>query len=228
MIDKFNVEIKHSSKRKNPTIEIHAGGIVKVIVPSGYGKAEINTLLKKKASWIIEKQREFQDLPIPRRREYVTGEAFPMLGKQYRLKVEKGKIGPAKQEGDRLIVHTLNEDPKEIETNLVDLYKNVAKNKLIERTNFYAKKLCLEPKQIKITEFKSQWGSCTRDGIISYNWQIITAPISFIDYLVVHELCHLEHLNHSKEFWKLVASVLPNYKEIKKKLKVIYPLFKLD
>ena len=224
MINKFNVEVEHSHRRKNPSIEVHAGEVVKVIVPEGYGKPEIDSLLRKKTNWIVEKLREVKDIPAPRKREFVSGESFPILGKEYRLKVQQGHIGVAKQEGDRLIANTLSADPKEVEQSIIDLYKAVAKEKLTERAKFYANKLCLEPKEIKVGDFKSQWGSCTPDGVVSFNWQIIAAPSSVVDYFVVHELCHLEHANHSKDFWKLVSSVLPDYRQTMTKLKFMKPM----
>jgi predicted metal-dependent hydrolase len=225
MIEKLNLEIEHSPRRKNPTIEVHAGQIVKVIVPEGYGKPQIDALLKKKTNWIVEKLREIKGIPAPREREFVSGESFPLLGKEYRLKVQKGQIGPSKQVGDRLLANTPTGDVAEVERSIIELYKCIALEKLTDRTRFFGNKLVIEPKEIKIGDFKSQWGSCTPDGVISFNWQIITAPSSVVDYVVVHELCHIEHPNHSKDFWRLVSNVLPNYKKTAEHLKLLKPLF---
>ena len=196
-----------------------------MIVPEGFGQPQIEALLKKKTNWIVEKLREVKGIPAPRKREFVSGESFPLLGKEYRLKVQKGQVGPARQEGDRFLANTLSGEPKEIEQNIIDLYKEIAKEKLTVRARYFANKLMIEPKEIKITDFKNKWGSCTPDGVVSFNWQIITTSSSVIDYVVVHELCHLEHPNHSKEFWKLVESVLPDYKQTKEKIKFMKAVF---
>ncbi|MBP9709011.1 MAG: M48 family metallopeptidase [Oligoflexales bacterium] len=219
MIESLNIEIEHSAKRKNPAIEILPGQIVKVIVPEGYGQLQVNALIKKKTNWIVEKLREVKDFPAHRKREFISGESFPLLGKEYRLKVIKGHVGPAKQEGDRLLANSMSGIASDVEKEVIEFYKSIAKEKLELRVKYFANKLALEPKEIRVGDFKSQWGSCTPDGVISFNWQIIAAPSSVVDYVVVHELCHLKHLNHSKEFWVLVASVLPSYKEMKNKLK---------
>lgn len=218
MIEKLNIEIEHSAKRKKPTIEVHPGQIVKVIVPEGFGKHQVDALLKRKTNWIVEKLSEVKDIPAPRKREFVSGESFPLLGKEYRLKVQKGQIGPARQEGDKFLANALNGEPHEIEQTVIDLYKAIAKEKLTERVRYFASKLVVEPKEIKIADFKGQWGSCTPDGVISFNWQIITAPSSVVDYVVVHELCHIKHPNHSKDFWRMVATQIPHYKGMRQAL----------
>jgi len=96
---------------------------------------------------------------------------------------------------------------------LVKWYKQQAQLIMIEKTQHYAKIIGVSPSSVVIKAFKSRWGSCSIKSVIQYNWKIIMAPEPVIDYLVVHELCHILHHNHSPTFWKSVGKYCPNYKE---------------
>ena len=93
--------------------------------------------------------------------------------------------------------------------------------KIFERkTNFYARKIDVYPKKITVKSYKKRWGSCSYKEELSYNWKLIMAPEKIIDYVIVHELCHLIHFNHSKDYWEKVSKILPNYKTSKEWLKI--------
>ena len=94
-----------------------------------------------------------------------------------------------------------------------------ARIKLTERTDYYKKILGVEYKRIRIADQKTRWGSCSSTGTISYNWHLDLLPDAILDYVVVHELCHLQHMNHSKDFWDLVECILPDYRSRRKLLK---------
>lgn len=94
-----------------------------------------------------------------------------------------------------------------------------ARIKLTERTDYYKKILGVEYKRIRIADQKTRWGSCSSTGTISYNWHLVLLPDAILDYVVVHELCHLQHMNHSKDFWDLVECILPDYRSRRKWLK---------
>ena len=96
---------------------------------------------------------------------------------------------------------------------LVKWYKQQAQLIMIEKTEHYAKIIGVSPSSVVIKAFKSRWGSCSTKGVIQYNWKIIMAPEPVIDYLVVHELSHILHHNHSPAFWKTVGAYCPAYKE---------------
>ena len=94
-------------------------------------------------------------------------------------------------------------------------YKQKAKEKIIERYKHYLPQIGVEPKLVQVKEMPTRWGSCTPAKNIFYNWRCVMAPIAVLDYVVVHELVHLIHHNHSREFWATVSSILPNYEESK-------------
>lgn len=110
----------------------------------------------------------------------------------------------------RFIKNNRNEYIREALTKWYRLY---AARIYEDRTKYYAEKLKVSYNRITVKEQKTRWGSCSSKGNLNFNWRVIMAPIEIVDYLVVHELCHLIHMNHSKDFWALVESILSDYEK---------------
>ncbi len=98
-------------------------------------------------------------------------------------------------------------------------YRQAAKEYIPRRADYYAQLIGVSYERIRIAEQKTRWGSCSSRGTLSFNWKLMLAPPKVLDYVVVHELCHLKEMNHSPRFWKLVEEMIPNYKEYRKWLK---------
>ncbi|MDF2503610.1 SprT family zinc-dependent metalloprotease [Clostridium sp.] len=98
-------------------------------------------------------------------------------------------------------------------------YREMAKEEINKRVSFYQKYFNMKPSEIKVKEQKRRWGSCTYKDSLLFNWRCVMAKESVLDYIVVHEMCHMVHKNHSKEYWKAVASILPDYKQREQWLK---------
>ncbi|MCC7429912.1 M48 family metallopeptidase [bacterium] len=113
-------------------------------------------------------------------------------------------------EENLLKVYGKNENLKELLTNF---YIKKAKEIFTLKVSFYSQKMNLQVNKIFIKNQKSRWGSCSVLGNINLNWRLLFAPEKIIDYVIVHELCHLKEMNHSKKFWELVGKEIPNYKE---------------
>uniref|UniRef100_UPI004056E508 M48 family metallopeptidase n=1 Tax=Acetatifactor sp. TaxID=1872090 RepID=UPI004056E508 len=94
-------------------------------------------------------------------------------------------------------------------------YRNSARNLFTARVAYYHKLTGGNYTSITIRDQKSRWGSCSSKGTLSFNYRLIFAPPKVLDYVVVHELCHLTHMNHSKDFWNMVGQIMPEYKEYK-------------
>ena len=107
-----------------------------------------------------------------------------------------------------------------IRDKVIHWYRSHADKKIRERVKKYQKQIGEEPNSIKVKKQKKRWGSCSSKRNLNFNWKLIMAPMSVIDYLVVHELAHLKYSNHSKEFWNLVEAVIPNYKEKQEWLRI--------
>jgi len=168
-------------------------------------------------------------------KEFISGEQVLLLGRKYRLKINEVQGENSKEPyvaGKRVIIsigRQLNQEVKKgiIRNALVKWYSAQITEIIVQRINRYGKQLGITLPSVIIKEQKKRWGSCSSKGILRFNWRIAMAPISIIDYIVVHELSHLKIKNHSPDFWKLVSMSLPDYQERRKWLKSNTPLLKL-
>ena len=212
-------------KKKNLSITVTSNGKIVVSAPEKSKFEDIEKKIYGKISWIYKKLQLVNSVSdISKEKEYVSGESFMYLGKNYRLKIEKNdnaenelKLykGLFKLKIDLSLKNTENK----IKMIISDWYIEKAKEKINERVEIYSKKIRLSPNKISVKNLTKSWGICSSNGNISFNWKIIMTPLSVLDYVIVHELCHLKHHNHSKEFWNLVSLYVPDYKNKKEWLK---------
>ena len=219
----LRVEVVRSIRR---TAALHIiGSDLQVRVPEYVGDERVAAFLQKKRPWIRSKVAEIQLLPPHRTKELVSGESFPYLGRHYRLKIQEGhQVGVSLSGGYLKATIRPNEQGEhrtlKIQQYLQNWYRNKAQERLKEKTERYAKQIGVSPAAVSVRNFKSRWGSCDKKGQVVFNWNIIKAPHSVVDYVVVHELCHLIHPNHSKEFWQVVSRFDSNYLEHRQWLKI--------
>ncbi len=217
-----------SSDRKSVGLIVKPDGTFVVRKPDQLSSSDVKTAIEKKRSWLGEKLSEIDKIKEKKReKEFVSGEGFSYLGRSYRLKVLKDSVLFVKANGRRLEVHapeSIQEDENKIREAIVSWYFNRAEEKLTERARRYEGKVDVSFKGVKIKDQEKRWGSRTKNRTLLFNWRIMMAPLSIVDYVVVHELCHLKFNNHSKKFWKLLCSVLPDYQERKKWLEKNGPL----
>ena len=210
----FQAEVIRTDRVKTASIRLEAGK-VSVVVPRSTPTERIESLLRAKDRWIREKLLLHREHAPSRPKEYVSGEAFAYLGKHYRLKVEAGGTGGAKLRNGYLCVgvpSSVKNREASIRQALEAWYRQHALAKLEEKTARYAKLIGVEPQSVAIKTFRGRWGSCSRDGKLVFNWMIIVAPHRIVDYVVVHELCHLRHHDHSPVFWRCVEGAIPDYR----------------
>ncbi len=218
--------VERRPRRKTASISVSPMNEVHVIVPEHLTEEQVRLLVERKTNWIRSKIKFNSEVKYPYRpKEYVSGEAFSYLGRHYRLKVIVGDSASVKLENGRFYVSVpptmpLQDRDEHVLSELTLWYQSRGLKKLKERVAMYAKRLDLEPQKVILKDLRSQWGSCTSRGEIAFNWKIVVAPISIIDYVVAHELCHIVHHDHSKEFWRLLQSIMPDYKERKEWLRV--------
>lgn len=220
----FIAEVIRTNRKKSADIRVEEGA-VSIIVPASTPNDKIDQLLAAKRTWIREKIALHQDaLPVTSRR-FLSGEAFSYLGRNYRLKVERGNFAPVKLVQGRLVVALPDAVPKPhmVRNALVRWYKKQAEHKLFSKVERYAPLVGVEPAGVSVRTFKSRWGSCTAKGRLEFNWQIMLAPNRMVDYVVIHELCHLIRHDHSPEFWREVERVMPEYQQCRDWLRANAP-----
>ncbi len=224
--------IKRSDERETVSIAVDPEEGVIVTVPEDVSDKKIHEVVKDRAGWIIEKQEEIKEISRPPLdKEFLSGEKLQYLGRRYRLKLvseeDNDDISVSLKKGNFLvnIPDDLDEAKrrKVVRNNLLEWYYEHAENKLKERVDKYKDQVGVNPNSVKVKHQQKRWGSCTKNKDLLYNWRIIMAPMSIVDYVVVHELCHLKEKNHTDKFWRMVKSVIPDYEDRKEWLRVNGP-----
>jgi predicted metal-dependent hydrolase len=208
--------IERGRRRKTVAIGVDPVDGVYVRAPGDTPTTKLDAIVHRKARWILERQRRHEDLPPPPTpREFVSGETFRYLGRQYRLKLERTADADALvriAEG-RLIVPVASKESSQASARerLVGWYRERAAIRVPERVEAWSAKLGLHPSSVLIREPKKRWGSADASGNVRFNWRIIQTPTRLIDYVVAHELVHLAHPDHTRDFWSALGRAMPDY-----------------
>jgi predicted metal-dependent hydrolase len=209
--------------RKTLAITVFPDLSVRVRAPRQAADAAIEQVLRRRASWILRQQRFFaQFQPRTPPREYVSGETHLYLGRQYRLRVRA-----AEREGVGLnagYLYVFTPEPGEaarVRQLLARWYRARARRWFRTRLGACLRSAAgrgLDPPRLQIRRMAARWGSCGPSGTLTLNVDLIRAPRACVDYVIVHELCHLRHPNHSPEFYRLLETSMPDWRERKLRL----------
>ncbi len=207
------------SKRKTVSIFIERDGSVSARVPENLTEDDIEQVLKSKEYQIHKNLAEWTQLNEKRIiREYVNGQSFLYLGRNYRLNfVDEDIPKLIFRNGKLLLSKHLKDKAKEL---FIDFYKEKLNEKLQPILERYKNQLGVIPNEIKVMELQNRWASCSSKGNVNFHWKCGMAPIDVLNYIVVHELVHLIHTNHTTAFWNEVDKVMPNYQKHIEWLKV--------
>lgn len=209
-------------KRKSVEIRIEPSGMVRVRAPKGSEEAKIIDLVLSKEKWIIEKMDKYFEAGESVNTHKKSGDNLKILGKDYKIiKVINSEFYKpnATLNEDHILVEVMSDDIELVITALDALLRKEARKLLKKRVAHYQGHFKSKPKEITFKDEKGRWGSCSSERVINFNYRIVMAPIDIVDYLVVHEMCHLAHMNHSKSFWTMVGGIIGDYKERKEWLR---------
>ncbi|MDD3657095.1 MAG: SprT family zinc-dependent metalloprotease [Atribacterota bacterium] len=201
------------SKRNTIALQVCEDATLLVRAPLGVGDDVIRKFILKHHKWIENKQAEIlaRNLSFTKK-EFVNGEGFFYLGKSYCMKIVKEK-----NINDKLVFKDryfyLNKKIKNPRKVFIDWYKKKAYQRISERVDWYAQRRGFQYNKVKISNAQKRWGSCSNSGNLNFTWRLIMAPMSVIDYVVVHELVHISEKNHSRSFWNKVHLLLLDYKK---------------
>ncbi|MDX1434742.1 MAG: SprT family zinc-dependent metalloprotease [Gammaproteobacteria bacterium] len=230
--------------RRHLHLVIGDDGRLQVRVPWRCSEREAREVVRENLAWALEaidKARASR----ARRVSLVSGAELPLLDERLRLELSRaaqldlldgsGAPAPRARGPDAMrtgggwvrrrgavleVVATslAHEAPRDL---VVAWYRREARRRLPERLAGYARRLDVRPRHVSIRAQRTRWGSCSSHGTICLNWRLLLLPSELSDYILVHELCHLRHLDHSKRFWSLVASVMPDYQRRERRLELM-------
>lgn len=203
------------SNRRTLSLSINKDGQIIIHAPNKMEQDIINNFVKEKQQWLTNKLaiiRNNQD----RFCEILNLKKYLLYGKQ--LAIYKADIKKIEVVNDKLLVPNKLDNNK-ISSNIINFYKKQAKEVLHKRLIYLQDILKIRCNSFKICNSKGRWGSCSSAGAVTLNWRVIMVDPQLIDYIIIHELCHLVEMNHSKRFWTLVATFLPNYNQYRQDLK---------
>lgn len=211
------------SKRKTIGIYITKNATLEVRAPLKTPKADIDKFIKSKEKWITKHLSAGQirnEQKAGFKLDY--GSKVLLRGKEYPINVKAGnKVGFDEQ----CFYMPANLNNEEIKYAVIQIYKLMAKNILTKKVLFFSNIMGLSPFAVKINGAKTRWGSCSGKNSLNFSWRLALASDDVIDYVTVHELAHIKEHNHSDRFWRVVASVLPDYKKSQQKLKLLQEKF---
>jgi hypothetical protein len=199
------------TRRKTIALIVERDGRLVVRAPLRASTESIHKLVVKKDAWIRRQQAQVKATYRPFvPKEYINGERFWYLGKIYQLKLEEKSEPALVLNGDfQLAQAALPKAPIVFER----WYRDQAHRVFSQRVEWVAAQHGFKPGRIKVTSARQRWGSCSTRGTVSFAWRLVMAPVPVIDYVVVHELVHLQVKNHSKEFWGKVKVIMPDYEQ---------------
>lgn len=220
--DKIDYQVKRS-RRVTADIILERDGSVLVRVPETLPDERIEDLVESKRYWIYKTLAEWRDLNAARvRREFKGGEGFLYLGRNYRLSLVTGQDHPVLLKGGRFCLRcelVERGDVAGAQAAFRNYYIEKGQQKMADRVAYFAPKVGVEPKEVAVKEMGKRWASCSPSGKLAFHWKCMMAPLSIVDYIVVHELCHLREKDHSELFWNEVDKVMPDYRERKEWLR---------
>jgi hypothetical protein len=200
------------SRRKTYALVIELDGSLTVRAPLQASRAQIDYLVQEKADWIQEKQNWQKSHPeVLHHKKYITGEHFYYLGNAYPMEVVSAANPLLELQGDRF--HLAQAALPHAEKVFINWYHQQARHVIGELVRKRADGQGLAYRSLRITSAKRRWGSCGAKGTLNFSWRLVMAPQSVIDYVIVHELVHLEIRNHSRAYWDRVAHWMPDYKQ---------------
>jgi predicted metal-dependent hydrolase len=215
----IDYQLLPGSDRKTTDIVIERNGVVTVRPPSGYTPEQVDAVVEAKRMWIYRNLAEWRDLNAAAvARQWVNGETFLYLGRSYRLSlVTDQERDLLLKDGRFRLKRSLIEEggepaaKKAFET----YYTHQGVQRITNRVAHFAPKVGVKPAAITVKDMAFRWASCGKQNALAFHWKCMMAPPKIIGYLVVHELCHIRHRDHSQAFWNEVDKVMPDYEERK-------------
>jgi hypothetical protein len=218
--------IVRPSRRRSLALRLDPAGAVRVAAPHGLPLTLIRDFVRQHLDWVRAKQVELAATRARQQQVLGDGQTIPCLGESLRLEIVQGAArSQARRDGEWLRVQRANDAPVcEI---LEQWYRREAARVFPQRVAYWAQQVGRAPARIVIRGQRTRWGSCSARGTVSLNWRLLQAAPEYLDYVIVHELCHLWQRNHAPRFWREVARVMPDYPRWRRGLRHVAAQFLL-
>ncbi len=206
--------------RKSISMSIDKDGVPLIKAPYSVSAEVINSFYNDRLDWVRSRQSMYEACEA-QRREALASEvnSLPLFGREYPVTHENRQYG-----FDWKTFNLPSESFAEMRSYIISMYRRIAAADLPKRVEKYSEIIGVHPCAVKINSASTRWGSCSSKGSINFSWKLIIAPEDVIDYVVVHELCHLKHMDHSPSFWEEVAKVIPDWQKKRAALKDVQQL----
>ena len=202
------------AKRKTMVIQVKPDGTVVVRAPMKLAKREIDRFVQQKEEWITAHREELLRQKQNKEQFFLSDGNLPLLGEL--LPIEYTQEKKAFYHEGTFFLREGSE--QELGAQAVEIYRTIAREELIKRVAFYAPKLGVQPAGIRINGAKGRWGSCSGKNRLNFSWRLMLVPEHCVNYVVVHELCHILHHDHSRAFWQEVERFFPDWRECREQL----------
>ena len=205
-------------KQKTISIRIRENEEISIVCPFRVAYDYLEKVIMDKKEWIEKTLIKIKDAVEEKKViEESVREKYMFLGKEYEGEfIKERRAVDYEIEDNKVLFYS---KLKENKSTVKKWYKKCAEEILKKRTDYYSEIIGEKPCEVKLKTLNRSWGICSSNKNITFNWKLVMAPIDVIDYVVIHELCHLKHHNHSKDFWKEVIKYMPNFKEKKEWLR---------
>lgn len=215
--DDADWNVRESSRARNLRVQIFPHGGVEVVVPRRTSKRAVRAFVSEHRDWIISSQAEYRarsaaEPQVPEQIELAA------IGQQLQVQYRRARRTRVQQNGDDLVVFTPTDRPEHVWPALQHWLKQQARPHLSACLTRCTAETGLQPSRLQVRLQKTRWGSCSPNGTISLNAAVLLRSPEEMRYVVIHELCHLRHMNHSRRYWNLVGRFEPDYRAIDRRL----------
>nr|VFK28036.1 MAG: hypothetical protein BECKMB1821G_GA0114241_103217 [Candidatus Kentron sp. MB]VFK29342.1 MAG: hypothetical protein BECKMB1821I_GA0114274_100941 [Candidatus Kentron sp. MB]VFK74756.1 MAG: hypothetical protein BECKMB1821H_GA0114242_100941 [Candidatus Kentron sp. MB] len=215
--EKIPYTLYRMPSRKRVHLVIGEEGSLQVRAPRRFTRAQAESAIRNQAAWILDTLQRTK-ASLAQRPRLQTGTRFPFLDEGLVLSVIQAPRPSVIREGSTLRIALPTITEQGIRASLESWYRKQAQSHLTTRLAELAMQVGAYPARVSIRAQKTRWGSCSGNGNISLNWRLMLLPSQLVDYVLIHELCHLRHMNHSPAFWELVGRSIPNWKACRARL----------
>ena len=218
----ISYRIRRSRKARRIALRISPGDGLEVVLPRSAGEWGVESVVRQHAIWIIRKLDTMSKLPAgPLQEPLVQGTRLPYAGEELILNVSDSYRGPARVSlvGNELDLRVQAADQLTMRRALQEWYLKRARLLIPKRVEALNARGRFRYVRVSIRNQRTRWGSCSRKGTLSFNWRLLLVPSGIMDYLIFHELAHLEEMNHSRRFWAIVEEICPGFRECEAWLK---------